>query len=316
MKTQLTTICFWLIFISAAGQNLELDIHKKTVADFVKIEQSLGSNSYPNRFNHISPGDIAQPVIYTRKETLLPDLLCYYYFNKKDSAIDNIMYEWKDQDSPATRDSTPKTTEQVNGFMTKYKEVYGQIEKIYGPGETKGNWDGKTKFANTEIERTDEWNTKDSTKINLSIYISHKYEKHGSATQYPTYVIRLSVRNKMKPQEALKLEKTRIDSLDNVFRRFIAAMRGSDFDMARACLSDLIKHTATNQSLSEVIKEIRLKEKLILAFTAMQALPDGRSFPMLKYTYESKKGNGPTTIIIVQFDRENKIIAIQPMQRQ
>jgi hypothetical protein len=55
------------------SQPLELDTHHKRLADFLQLENSLGSQRLENKSTHISGEGVAQPVEFRRKEKGIPE---------------------------------------------------------------------------------------------------------------------------------------------------------------------------------------------------------------------------------------------------
>jgi len=90
------TIVFSAITVLTHSQTVELEIHKKKIRDFINIEQGLGSEKVENEATYVTQKGVAQPFLFKRKQTKLPDLIITYFFFDKDSSISSILYEWDD----------------------------------------------------------------------------------------------------------------------------------------------------------------------------------------------------------------------------
>ncbi len=308
-----------LIAISTLSQDLELNIQNKKLADFLKIEQLLGSERTENTSHFILKNGLAQPIQFRRKQRDLPDLTVQYFYFEKDSVIDNVVYEWSETNFQENKENATISNEEMKAFIDKYKDVYQQIFSKYGKSKSEGSIDDTSKIIKGGFEKTDHWNTSDSSGIIFYIILSKKYEKRGSMTITPTYRIRLEVQNLAEngiKEDALKLTENKIKELDSVFNSFLSELKNNDFEKAKLCLSGLILSTVTNEQLQNLRKSIKSNNRLIVYFTGVQIGLDGSNYVMLQYKYNKDSNVPPKDLIKVIFDRENKIAGIQPIKRQ
>ncbi len=195
MSKHFFTIGLLLIAISGSSQTLELDIQKNKLADFLKIENDLGSQKIENNSYHLLRNGVAQPIQFKRKEIGLPDLICYYFYLTKDSSIDYILYEWDDTNSKGNEENAKKTQEELKYFIDKYNELYSQIFGKFGESKSEGDLADLSKIETGNFRKKDIWNTDKNIQIELFTVLSSRYEKKGIATINPTYRIRLYIRN-------------------------------------------------------------------------------------------------------------------------
>ncbi len=192
-KLTTITICLLLTYF-AVGQNLQLDIHIKKLIDFIKLEDSLSSKKIKGESEYMSEPGIAQPEIYRRKETKVPDMLCYYFYHEKDSSIDYILYEWDESNFTGFKENSKKSQAEVANFIERYNQIYSEIAVRFGKSQSEGDF-SNISLVQEGMTRKDTWKPNDNTEIELYTTLSSKYEKKGPFTVNPTYRIRLYVRN-------------------------------------------------------------------------------------------------------------------------
>jgi hypothetical protein len=192
-KLTLTAICLVLTFF-AIGQNLQMDIYRMKLADFIKLEDSLGSEKVKPRSEYMSGPGIAQPEIYRRKESKVPDMLSYYFYHQKDSSIDYVLYEWDESNFTGYKENSKKTEAEVVNFIEKYNQIYSEIAKKFGDSDSTGDI-LNISLVGKGMTRQDNWRPNDSIRIQLYTTLSSRYEKKGMITINPTYRIRLYVRS-------------------------------------------------------------------------------------------------------------------------
>jgi hypothetical protein len=249
-------LVFGYILISsfAYSQTLELDTHKKKLAAFLRLEDSLGSVRLENKSIYISGPGIAQPVEFRRKEEGIPDLVVYYFYYTNDSTINYILYEWDAGNVGGYQDTVKKSPKEINAFIAKYKGIDQQITQTFGKSESDGSLTDLSKIETGDFSKEDVWKPDDSTKIDLSLALSSKYEKRGAATTIPTYRIRLYVYNfNKKPDETglQKLDENKIKELDSVVKAFLFNLKNNDIGKARSALSPLIAGKVSAQRINQ-----------------------------------------------------------------
>jgi hypothetical protein len=301
------------------SQPLELDTHHKKLADFLPLENSLGSLRLENKSTHVSGEGVAQPVEFRRKEKGIPDLLVYYFYFKKDSAIDNILYEWDDENFNGMQENAQVSSAEINAFINKYKDLYAQVAQRFGKSDSTGSLTDLSKIKTGEFNREDIWKPDDSTKVDLYIVLSSKYEKNGPVTINPTYRIRLYIQNLSKEVEGSGFEKpdeNKVKQLDSVLQAFMSSLKNNERGQARSFLSDRVAGQVTDEQLAGLKQSIRWGDTLVVYFSGFQMRPDGSKYLMLQYKYATDKVTPPQQMFGVLFDEKNKILVIRPMKRQ
>lgn len=85
------TLGFLLIGITLFGQGYGFDIHKTSLAEYIKMEEGLESKRIPTTSNHVSFSGEAQPIKFKRTEKVIPDLITYLYFKQEDSTMTTLL---------------------------------------------------------------------------------------------------------------------------------------------------------------------------------------------------------------------------------
>lgn len=184
-----------ILFLSQIfySQNLiRTDIQDKKLEDFVKFENEIGSKLYKSDESHISFKPVLQPVIFERKEKLIPNLLVFYTPYKDGSTISEILYEW-DVRNFNKSDVVKKSLSFDKAMIKKYREIVDGISKKYGKSIQEGNMDDLSLLNSDVIKRSDRWKINDSFTINSHIILSEYYKKDSMITTIPTHKIRLYV---------------------------------------------------------------------------------------------------------------------------
>jgi hypothetical protein len=313
--TLLTAILLWFRFSN--GQDLQLDIHTYKLPYYLNLEQRLGSQKAPNTSVYLLEKGVAQPVIYRRKEVNIPDLLCYYYYYEKDSALQSILYEWDESNPIDHREPAKKTKAEIQNFIKKYNSLYAQIAARYGKSKKKGDLSDISK-ADEGIDRRDLWNPDDSTEIEMYTALSNKYEQNGPVTTTPTYRIRLYLKNTKRALSTSlpSLTEEKIHALDLVAQEFFSAMKDKNMEKAKGCLSSLIVQKVTDTQFEQLSQAVRVKEGLEIFFTGvLNGLDGSTSFYVLQYKYANDANNPPREMVKVLFDDSDKIVSVQPSKR-
>ena len=323
MKKARLPILFTVGFILIGGyiysQPLALDIHHKKLADFLQLENSLGSLRLEDKSNYISRGGVAQPVEFKRKEKGIPDLKVYYFYYKKDSAIDNILYEWDEKNFNGGQENPQVSSTEINALINKYKYLYNQVVQRFGKSDSTGSLTDLSKIKTGDFKREDIWKPDDSTNLNLDIVLSSKYEENGPVTIDPTYIIRIYIKNLPKETEGSELEKpdeNKVKQLDSVLQAFMLSLKSNELRQARSFISDRVAGLVTDDQLTSLKQTIRLGDTLVVYLSGLQIVSDRSSHPLLQYKYSTDKTSPPQEVIAVLFDEKNKILGIRPAKRQ
>lgn len=302
-------------FNQTFSQEISTEIQGKKIDYFVSIENKLKSELFDTNQTYMSMDDSAQPFIYKRKEKIIPDLLVEYSFSKKDSTINQVLYEW-DVYNFEKNDNNVKSEEFNKALIDKYKTLLRTLTSKYGESKVEGNLDDLKEIESIKgLKRKDIWKPNDSLEIEMYTAISNYYKKEGSVTRNPTHRIRLYVKNIKKKVEP-KLDEKTVSNSNLNFEKFIIKLKENNFAEAKLSLSDIVIQNVTENQLLELRKTIDFDNKLILFFKGFQMAMTGQNYLMLQYKYENEQSEVPKSIIKVIFDDKNKILGIQPMKTQ
>jgi hypothetical protein len=239
--------------------------------------------------------------------------------SRKDSATDNILYEWDDENFNGRQENAQLSSAEINAFINEYKDLYAQVAQRFGKSDSKGNLTDLSKIKTGEFNREDIWKPDDSTKLDLYIVLSSKYEKNGPVTINPTYHIRLYIQNLSKEVEGSGLEKpdeNKVKQLDSVLQAFMSSLKSNERGQARSFLSDRVASHITDDQLASLKQSIRLDDTLVVYFSGLQVGQDGSKYLMLQYKFVTDKISPPQVMIGVLFDEKNKILGIRQRKRQ
>jgi len=223
------TIVFLLLTTLIYSQTVEIEIHKNRIRDFMIIEQRLESEKLENKSTYILQKGVAQPILFKRKQSNLPDLIVSYFYFEKDSSISSILYEWDDK--TVNGQNPNKTPKEINDFINHYTNLFDQVSKKFGDSKSTGNMKDLSKIETGDFKKTDLWSPNDSTKVELYMILSSRYEKRGNTTINPTYRVRLEIKNQGKTNEPFgKPDENKIKRLDSIFRLFLVDIQNKNYD--------------------------------------------------------------------------------------
>jgi hypothetical protein len=168
MNRYTLTFSVFLMSLTAFSQHLLSDIHKNKLADFVAFEEKLGYKPIANSSVHILQNGVAQPIEFRREQKGLPDLVAYYFFYKKDSAINYVLYQWDGCNFNDHKNISRKSSEQIKVFIYKYIQLYNLLCATYGKSITKGNLNDTSTIETGDFLKEDDWSTTDSSKIQFN----------------------------------------------------------------------------------------------------------------------------------------------------
>lgn len=313
------TLGFLIIGITSFAQEFEFDIHNTSLNEYLKMEENLGSEQIPNIRNHVSFSGDAQPIKFRRKEKIISDLVVYYYFKEKDSTMSKVEYEW-DESLLTLKANTndQKSKKYQKALIRKFNELEKMITDIYGNPQSEGDL-SDLKKANEKggLKKNVKWFPNDSTEIEMYATVSNFYEKRGMVTTAPTHRIRLYVRNTKKEKKVTpELTEQRLDSLNEISKKFIASLKDESLEKSKSYLSEMIIEQVTDEQLKGLISEIDFERELELVYSGIQMSMNGKAFVMLQYKYEDDQDSPPKEMIKVIFDDKNTIVGIQPLKMQ
>jgi hypothetical protein len=315
MKNILILAFIFLNINQIIAQEIITEIRAKKVSYFINIENKLKSELFDTNQTYMSMDDSAQPIIYRRKEKNIPDLLVHYSFSKKDSIINNVLYEW-DAYNFEKQDNNQKTENFEKSLIEKYKNLKKSLINKFGQPETKNNYSNLAKYEQKNFfEENSNWKPNDSTEIEMYAVVSNHYENKGAVTINPTHRIRLYIRNIKKKIEP-KLDEKVIAIANQNFENFISKVKENNFAEAKLFLSDIVLQKVTENQLIELRKQIDFENKLVQYFRGFQMAFTGENYLMLQYKYDNEKIEVPKSLIKVIFDEKNKILGVQPMKKE
>jgi hypothetical protein len=307
-------IGFLFISTSVLGQEFNFEIHNTSLDEYLKMEEGLGSKKIPTTSNHVSYSGEAQPIMFLRKEKVIPDLTAFYFFKKEDSTISYILYEW-DVSNFEQQDNNQKSEEFQNALIAKYKELKKAISANFGQPEVDSNYSNLAQYDQKNFfEEKSTWNPNDSTEIELYSVSSNYYEKRGAITINPTHRIRLYIRkqSKEKEQQIPKLDEKRLAALEKIKADFFNALAAKDIPKSKEFMSELILEKVTDEQINMLIENINFEKQTELIYSGVQMGLNGSMFALLLYKYSGDNANPPNEMIKLIFDDKDKIIGIQP----
>ncbi|RWY54235.1 hypothetical protein [Mucilaginibacter gilvus] len=166
------------------------DLKGKRLNDARKIEKG---KQVDLASDYLSGPGIGQPLVFRRKEKLLPDLLVYYFPNTKDSTLNYILYEWDDTNFAKTGDAVKLPQEKLNPYIDKYLSLTKLATAHFGKPQTTGVVSNVATIATGRFKETDTF-AKDGISVEMYIVLSNKQETNGIVSILPTHRIRMFVR--------------------------------------------------------------------------------------------------------------------------
>lgn len=316
MRTQITLLLL-LISFSVFGQKLDFDIYNHSLQDYIQIEKNLGSTQLPNPKGSVSFTKNALPIKFQRSksEKHIPDLVSKYFFEKRDSTMSHILYEW-DVFNFEKNSKNKKSKSFEKAFRKKFRSLEKRITKLFGkPKEVNGDLSDLSK-SDTEkgLEKDVIWYPNDSTKIELHSTISNFYKKEGISTFYPDHNIRLFIRkinNKDTKNMDPYLNDQRINTLNNIVEKFIKTINDKDFENSKPYLSDIIKQQINKEQLFSLNNNFDFSKKIELINKEIHSLPNGEKLIILFYKYQNNnKSDTKDKMMKMIFDSKNKVAGI------
>jgi hypothetical protein len=307
-----------LISNSVFGQKYNFDIHNTSLAEYLKMEERLGSEKIPTTSFHVSFSGEDQPITYLRKEKVIPDLTVYYFFKKVDSTMSYVLYEWN-VDNFETKENNQKSKRLQKALIAKYEGLKKNISSEFGEPVLKKNYSNISRLdsINTFVESST-WKSKDSVEIELYATVSNYYNNQGAMTINPVHMIRLYVKNKVKKinNENLKLDDKRLAELDKIKINFLNALKSRNLSNSKEFLSDRIIESVTDEQIIKLIENINFEIKTELIYSGLYMGINGSMNTVLHYKYSNDNSSPPTEMIKLTFDEKDKILGIHPIKLQ
>ncbi|RDC54401.1 hypothetical protein DU508_22030 [Pedobacter chinensis] len=199
MKKTLSTWMLISMVTLLCAQEIKTDLIGKKMSAIIKMEELMKSKVYTSDHDIIVPGGMAMPIMYIRTEKDIPNLIIEYTFDKKDSTIRRVQYEW-DVRNFEKSDHMVKPLAFDQALIAKYNTLVEQLTLLYGPGTTKGDLTDLSKIEQQGgLQRTDHWTVNNQFQIQLYTAITNYYRSNGMVTYIPTHRIRLYLREISNP---------------------------------------------------------------------------------------------------------------------
>jgi hypothetical protein len=193
MKQSLSLLILLLAFTLSSYSQITADIKGKTLGYFRKSEQAAKSTFVENETKFVSFDGTGQPVVFRRKEKLLPDLLVYY-FPKKDSTIAYILYEWDEANFTKDHQVSKKSTDSLRIYIDKYKELLTLVKAAFGEGKSAGSLKDLSLIETGHFQQIDT-SSKNGISVKMYIDLSNLMASNGMMTIVPTHRIRVYIKN-------------------------------------------------------------------------------------------------------------------------
>ncbi|AMR32756.1 hypothetical protein A0256_15660 [Mucilaginibacter sp. PAMC 26640] len=192
MKTFVVSLLILLGLQSTSFAQYAFDIKDKTMAYARGYEKAAKSTPVEPSSQYLSGADVGQPLIYRRKENLLPDLLVYYFPNTKDSTINSILYEWDESNFTKNHQAITQPIEKLSPYIDRYLVLKKQAEAIFGTSETGGSANDAALIETGRFKLKDGF-LKDGVTVEMYVVLSNKQETNGIVSILPTHRIRMYV---------------------------------------------------------------------------------------------------------------------------
>lgn len=189
----LITLVLLFIESNTFGQEYQFDILNTSLKEYILLEKELGSEIIQSNSNHISFTGEAQPIKFKRTQKIIPNLVTYLYFQKKDSTMSKVLYEWDIKND--NKSGEKQSNKFIKKLIKQHKKLEKLLTKLYGKPEGFGNLSEIEKVdKNGGLKRNCKWYPNDRTTIELYIVTSNYTEKRGIISIKPTHRIRLYIR--------------------------------------------------------------------------------------------------------------------------
>ena len=283
---------------NSISQEIETEIKGKKIDYFVNVEKKLKSELF-----RVDP--LSQLIIYKRKEKDIPDLLVKYSYNKIDSIVCEIQYDW-DVYNFEKKENNFKSEDYNKSFILKYESLLKILVERYGKSKSSGSLK-EIKNVNTEegLSRRDYWIPKNDLEVEIFIKLSNYYKKERPFKINPEHFIRIFI--KQKKNKEIQIGKFDLVKCNENFETFLKKLKESNFKEAKILLSNSIKNYINDVNLLSLQKIINFNSNLILINQKFEESFAGKK--TLNYKYEN---DDSTKTFNITFDEENKILNIQP----
>lgn len=189
-------IPFFILFFSFSrclAQDVDVDVIGKNINTMIRYEEDMKSKVFTADDNLAIAEGMAS-IMYRRTESDVPDLIVHYTFDKKDSLVREVMFEW-DVRNFEKQDNNPKSMDVVQAFIAKYNRMLKSLQIRYGKGVSKGDLTDLGKIRQYGgLQRSDTWTVKKKrSQIQMYMVLSNYYGQHDDGIHITTHRIRIQV---------------------------------------------------------------------------------------------------------------------------
>lgn len=291
----------------AVGQEIPTSIHGQKMKIFIDVEKKLSGKLYQPTGDIIIPAGMALPLTYRRSEKDIPDLLVTYTFNEQDSLMNQIEYEWDMTNFDSNHKTQPLKIQKA--FIKKHLMLVEQLDQKLGKSKQNGDLSDLTKIdVKGGLTRSDVWKPNDTTYVSIYSVFSNYQEEKGNIKINPTNRIRLNI-SKIKKQ-APELSDNAVMAAKQNYDQFIIRLRAGDLEGAKNYVSMQLRSQITETAFNLLKASIKPGGFKIYSQNLQQI--DGTNYLTIQYAYENAPEQ-PKEVIRVLFDKESRIIGIQPL---
>ncbi|WP_294296322.1 peptidylprolyl isomerase [uncultured Chryseobacterium sp.] len=109
-----------------------------------------------------------------------------------------------------------------------------------------------------------------------------------------------------------ELSKDKTDLYNQLFLKFVAALKASDKQAVNDLISDKVKHIVSDDVIRKLSGGISFERKTEVYKSGYQKLLDNATYPAIQYKYADDDSDPPRDIITVIFENDGKIMGVKP----
>ncbi len=124
--------------------------------------------------------------------------------------------------------------------------------------------------------------------------------------------------SQIKIVESKKIELTselsndKADLYNQLFLKFVEALKASDKQAVNDLISDKVKHIVSDDVIRKLSGGISFERKTEVYKSGYQKLLDNATYPAIQYKYADDASEPPRDIITVIFENDGKIMGVKP----
>jgi hypothetical protein len=112
-----------------------------------------------------------------------------------------------------------------------------------------------------------------------------------------------------------KLSDIELRQQDSIFRSFMFDLNSMNFDKARLSLSPKTSEMLTDVRINQLKDQFSGKDSMIMYMSGLGKSHDGTRLTILQYKYITDTNSVPLYLLKVELNDKNKIVYLQPLQR-